>query len=642
MSGLLARLRNVRIAKKLSVGFGLVLLLVAIATVLSMARFKEIRDIYQKTNLIYNINIEVFQAKINRLKNFYGDDKAGDIMARYVTHASDLTDEAKALSWSAREAAILNDLSGHLNSFQTSTGAMKAATDKLNGIRTDIDALAAQDDTARFSALIRTPLMDSELAYQLYELLFAIGNVRDYAFALRYSVSDAAQQALDERYRATASRYEALSSQLPPELQTPLQGLWNDTTRVRTLSNDYFAAFTALKGAEDQVKVAGDKSSASLKEIIGLVKTYNDELAYGSANITLIIGAIAILIGILVSVYITRQITRPVLHNLALAERIASGDLSSRIEVDRDDELGKLTAAMSKMNDRLRGMIGDVRTSVSSVSRAATTIATGNSDLSSRTEQQAAAVVQTAASMEQLTATVKNNADNARHASKISAEASSTASEGGVVVRDVVRTMGDISASSKKIADITAVINSIAFQTNILALNAAVEAARAGEQGRGFAVVASEVRSLSQRSSQAAKDIEQLISESVSRIQTGSDLVARAGETMEQVVSAVTRVNDIMDEISSASEEQSRGIEQIARAVGELDTTTQQNASLVMASSSSATSLEEQASLLERLVANFHLDDKPQTTSRQLAERAPAKPAVTTRQATDEASWTTF
>ena len=640
MSGLLARLRNVRIARKLSIGFGVVLLLVAVATVLSVARFKEIRDIYQKTNLIYNINIEVFQAKINRLKYFYGDDKAGDTMARYVSHASALTSEANALTWSEREAAILNDLSGHLQAFQTGISGMQAATGKLAAIRASLDELAAQDQTARYTALIRTPLADSTLSYEVYDLLFAISNVRDYAYALRYSVSETAQQALEQHYRTTESAWTALNSQLPPELQTPMQALWQDTGKVRTLSNDYYSAFLGLKAAEDGVKVAGDKSSASLKEIIGLVKAYNDELAYGSANITLIIGAIAILIGILVSVYITRQITRPVLHNLALAERIASGDLSSRIEVDRDDELGKLTAAMSRMNDRLRGMIGDVRTSVSSVSRAATTIATGNSDLSSRTEQQAAAVVQTAASMEQLTATVKNNADNARHASKISAEASSTAAQGGVVVRDVVKTMGDISASSKKIADITAVINSIAFQTNILALNAAVEAARAGEQGRGFAVVASEVRSLSQRSSQAAKDIEQLISESVSRIQTGSDLVARAGETMDQVVSSVTRVNDIMDEISSASEEQSRGIEQIARAVGELDTTTQQNASLVMASSSSATSLEEQASLLERLVSNFRLEHGARTASAPPVERS--APPAARRQAVDEESWTTF
>ena len=243
--------------------------------------------------------------------------------------------------------------------------------------------------------------------------------------------------------------------------------------------------------------------------------------------------------------------------------------------------------------------------------------------------------MQTAASMEQLTATVKNNADNARHASKLAAEASQTASQGGNVMRDMVATMGDINTSSRKIADITAVINSIAFQTNILALNAAVEAARAGEQGRGFAAVASEVRSLSQRSSQAAKDIEHLIAESVSRIDTGSHLVVKAGQTMEQVVHSVTRVNDIMGEISSASEEQSRGIEQIARAVSELDSTTQQNASLVSASSLAAGSLEEQARVLEELVAAFRLDDSVRV---QRLARQPVLAAG----GVAEGHWTTF
>jgi len=244
--------------------------------------------------------------------------------------------------------------------------------------------------------------------------------------------------------------------------------------------------------------------------------------------------------------------------------------------------------------------------------------------------------------MEQLTATVKNNADNARNASSLAAQASKTASEGGTVMRQVVDTMGDINTSSNKIADITAVINSIAFQTNILALNAAVEAARAGEQGRGFAVVAGEVRSLSQRSSQAAKDIEQLINESVSRINIGSKLVVKAGETMDQVVQSVTRVNDIMGEISSASEEQSRGIEQIARAVGELDSTTQQNASLVSESSSAAGSLEEQARLLEALVAAFRLASDEVKPAKVQGGKSTLTPPTTRTAVHAEEGWTTF
>jgi len=541
------QLRNIKISKKLSVGFGLVLFLVAVATVMSVLRFQEIRSVYEKTNLIYNINIEIFQAKINRLKFFYtADEKSGQTLANYVRHAAELTDSANTLNWTAQEAEIITAIDASLQDFQSGVSEMQAATTEL---------LALQKG----------------------------GEARD--------------------------------------------------------SAAYAAAEQKLKVAEDHVKVAGDKSSASIKQIITLVKAHNDELAYRSSTLAGAIGGIAILIGILVSWWVIRQITRPVNYNLALAERIASGDLSSDIHANSNDELGRLTGAMGKMNSRLREMIFEVRNSVVQVSQAASEIADGNTDLSSRTEEQAAAVVQTAASMEELTATVKNNADNARHASKLAAEASQTAGLGGNVMRDVVNTMNDISSSSQKIADITAVINSIAFQTNILALNAAVEAARAGEQGRGFAVVASEVRSLSQRSSQAAKDIEQLIAESVSRINAGSTLVTKAGETMEQVVHSVTRVNDIMGEISSASEEQSRGIEQISRAVSELDSTTQQNASLVGASTHAAGSLEEQARLLEELVAAFRLD-------RDGAKRPPAAvrpaPPVRTQAAVTDEGWTTF
>ncbi|WP_318389443.1 methyl-accepting chemotaxis protein [Enterobacter sp.] len=541
------QLRNIKISKKLSVGFGLVLFLVAVATVMSVLRFQEIRSVYEKTNLIYNINIEIFQAKINRLKFFYtADEKSGQTLANYVRHAAELTDSANTLNWTAQEAEIITAIDASLQDFQSGVSEMQAATTEL---------LALQKG----------------------------GEARDSAV--------------------------------------------------------YASAEQKLKVAEDHVKVAGDKSSASIKQIITLVKAHNDELAYRSSTLAGAIGGIAILIGILVSWWVIRQITRPVNYNLALAERIASGDLSSDIHANSNDELGRLTGAMGKMNSRLREMIFEVRNSVVQVSQAASEIADGNTDLSSRTEEQAAAVVQTAASMEELTATVKNNADNARHASKLAAEASQTAGLGGNVMRDVVNTMNDISSSSQKIADITAVINSIAFQTNILALNAAVEAARAGEQGRGFAVVASEVRSLSQRSSQAAKDIEQLIAESVSRISAGSTLVTKAGETMEQVVHSVTRVNDIMGEISSASEEQSRGIEQISRAVSELDSTTQQNASLVGASTHAAGSLEEQARLLEELVAAFRLDRDG--AKRPAAAVRPAPPVRTQAAVTDE-GWTTF
>ena len=642
MSGISQRLRNIKISKKLAVGFGLVLLLVAVATTMSVMRFKEIRDVYEKTNLIYNINIEVFQAKINRLKYFYnGDDKSGQVMADYVRSASKYTEGAQALTWTAQEKGHIDAIAGHLQEFQTSVSEMQTAMAGMLTTRKTLDSLATEDQTARYTAIIRAPVMDNSISWQVYDQLFAISSLRDRVLALRISGSTEARDALDQQFTTVQGGVQSLMPQLPSDAQTQLQTLWDDTVKFREASTAYVTSVQNLKVAEDKVKVAGDKSSASIKEIITLVKAHNDELAYSSATITTVVGVIAILIGIIVSWWVTRQITRPVKENLQLAERIASGDLSADIKSRSEDEFGQLTGAMGVMNDKLRSMIGEVRQSVARVSQAASEIADGNNDLSSRTEQQAAAVVETAASMEELTATVKNNADNARHASKLAAEASNTASQGGTVMRDMVSTMGQINTSSQKIADITAVINSIAFQTNILALNAAVEAARAGEQGRGFAVVASEVRSLSQRSSQAAKDIEGLISESVSRINAGSDLVARAGQTMEQVVQSVTRVNDIMGEISSASEEQSRGIEQIARAVSELDSTTQQNSSLVSASSLAAGSLEEQARLLEELVAAFRLQ---QNAAAPVARAPTLRPQAAAPRAPSDSDdgWTTF
>ncbi|EMC4264460.1 hypothetical protein VEL43_000727 [Cronobacter sakazakii] len=645
MAVLVNRLRNVRITRKLSAGFGVVLLLVALATALSVARFMAIRDANLKSNLIDDINIDVLQAKINRLNYYYtGDDDARALMSRYVDEALAKTAEASALDWPANERAIVADIRRYLESFQDSVTTMSDATAKLSQIRSALDALAGQDETARYTQLIRTPVADPELSYAIYDLLFAISNLRDYAYALRYTGTEQASEALQRRFSAVESQYQALVSRLSPELLPPFAGLWQDTVRYQTLSRDYYAARESLKGAESAVKTAGDQSSGAIKQMVALTKAENDELASGSSTLALILGAFVILLGVIFAWAISRQIIRPLKLNLAFAERIAGGDLSAQIEIDRHDEFGKLTGAMARVNERLRSMTGELRASVGRLTHTAQEIASGNHALAARTEQQTTAVVQTAASMEQLTATVKNNADNARHASQIASQASQTAGRGGDVVRDVVQTMQDISASSRKIADITEVINSISFQTNILALNAAVEAARAGEHGRGFAVVASEVRSLSQRSAQAAKDIALLIDESVNRIKTGSTLATRAGETMNEVVSSVTRVNDIMEEISSASQEQSRGIEQIARAVGELDATTQQNATLVSASSAAAGELGTEAARLRQLAGAFRLNTQPASPRPEATApiRSAAPVTVTARKPVTEEGWTTF
>ncbi|WP_282676928.1 methyl-accepting chemotaxis protein [Serratia marcescens] len=290
-------------------------------------------------------------------------------------------------------------------------------------------------------------------------------------------------------------------------------------------------------------------------------------------------------------------------------ERIAAGDLATPIQVYGRNEISMLFASLQRTQQSLIGTVGAVRDGAESILIGLQEIAEGNNDLSSRTEQQAASLEETAASMEQLTATVKQNADNARQASQLARDASATAAKGGALAGDVVTTMHDIANSSQKIGAITSVIDGIAFQTNILALNAAVEAARAGEQGRGFAVVAGEVRNLASRSAQAAKEIKVLIDESVSRVKHGSVLVENSGATMQDIVRSVTRVTDIMGEIASASDEQSRGIEQVTQAVTQMDQVTQQNAALVEESASAATALEEQAITLADAVAVFRLAD---------------------------------
>jgi methyl-accepting chemotaxis protein len=389
------------------------------------------------------------------------------------------------------------------------------------------------------------------------------------------------------------------------------------------MNNETFPALDALLG-EIRTMVDMQKNQVEASGAIA-----RGDIA-SSRNLMIALGVFGLLAGVWLAFWITRSITVPLNEAVDIAKHVAQGDLTRNIVPASTDETGQLLQALKEMNDSLARTVGEVRAGTEAISTASSEIASGNLDLSARTESQASSLEQTASTVEQLTDTVKQNADNARQANQLVVSASDVALKGGQVVGQVVATMGSIKDSSRKIVDIIGVIDSIAFQTNILALNAAVEAARAGEQGRGFAVVATEVRNLAQRSASAAKEIKTLIGDSVDKVDAGSRLVDDAGSTMNEIVTSVKQVADIMSEITAASQEQRNGIEQVNEAVGQMDEMTQQNAALVEQAAAAAQSMQDQAAALSRAVSVFKLTGPARThgtpmPSNVSASSAPAK-----------------
>ncbi|WP_457337894.1 methyl-accepting chemotaxis protein [Rhizobacter sp. P5_C2] len=440
----------------------------------------------------------------------------------------------------------------------------------------------------------------------------------------------------------------ALAKRMETELGTYATAMGPVIKQLENSGYDSATVANRVMGRAKEAIGAAEKTVGDLQKALGTEGAQAEAARQTMTRQTITLFAVALGIAILIVVPATlinmQSICRPMTEAQALAASIARGDLTNQITLSGRDESTQLMQALSNMQDSLRTLVGQVRNSTDSISTASAEIATGNQDLSARTEQTASNLQQAASSMEQLTGTVKQSADSARQANQLASSAAEVAARGGSVVSQVVTTMDEINASSKKISDIIGVIDGIAFQTNILALNAAVEAARAGEQGRGFAVVAGEVRSLAQRSAQAAKEIKALIGASVEKVDSGSRLVADAGKTMQEIVGSVQRVSDIIGEITAASSEQSDGIGQVNQSVTQLDQMTQQNAALVEESAAAAESLRDQAQRLASVIATFRLDahgvtaapapaankftPKPVATAKPVAAKAsPAKPA---------------
>jgi methyl-accepting chemotaxis protein len=488
-------------------------------------------------------------------------------------------------------------------------------------------------------SMMKVPLAKERLVSDWYRTIFS--NVRRHSMAARSGDVELIKQFTAEN--AAASKMSSEQQRQVSELiTTPEERAVFDnvaTLRVRFVKarDDVYKA--KQEGRADDAKrlldsdftPAADQYLDALQALLDTQrKTINESGAEVQATYhsglmqSVLLGAIAIVIAIVLAIYITRGITVPINNALNAANAVADGDLTTHITVSSNDEAGKLLAALKTMNGNLLRIVSEVKGGTDAINTASAEIASGNLDLSSRTEHQAGSLEETASAMEELTATVKQNADNAHQANQLAVSASQVAVEGGNVVGKVVDTMGSINESSRKIVDIISVIDGIAFQTNILALNAAVEAARAGEQGRGFAVVASEVRSLAQRSSAAAKEIKLLIDDSVAKVDIGSALVAQAGNTMDDVVSSVKRVTDIVGEISSATQEQSAGLGEINQAIAQMDEVTQQNAALVEQAAAAAQSMQEQAGKLAQTVSVFKMDAQAAAS----ATASPGRPST--------------
>ncbi len=642
------RIDNLRVGKKLGLGFGFVLVMLVVIAITSLLEFKDVSQRADRVRITNKMSIALEEARVNRVlyQQSYNPEYLKNNQAKMNELQTISEDSKSKVNW-GDQLGNIDKVPQYVADYNQAVEAFKEKVAAKDTIRASWNLGDSQVAIENLQQELKVNNADPAVRLLLAEVINKTINIRYSVRGLLLSKDRASEDSLLQAVKETQDEAKSLNALLLPEQQAVLAPLITALSAYQERVVGYLNAYDDEKKSSETLS---SKAAVTSKLVTDIANQQLNGMRQGVQRGQMVLAIatlVALLIGVLISWWITRQITRPLNTTLVSAERIAKGDLTGIQTTPRTDELGQLMNAVANMSDNLRNMIGEIRLGVSQVSHAAAEISAGNTDLSSRTEQQAAAVEETAASMEQLSSTVKQNADNAHHASKLASEASQTAQLGGKQVNDVVATMDQISSSSKRIAEITSVINGIAFQTNILALNAAVEAARAGEQGRGFSVVASEVRSLAQRSAQAAKEIEGLIAESVDRVKSGAKLVENTGNTMQDIVKSVTNVRDIMGEIASASDEQSRGITQISQAIVEMDSTTQQNAALVEQSAAAADSLEDQATILTQAVGAFRLSaNETNNKSGQLMPPSVKAPTFTPRsqQTTtkSDSNWETF
>ncbi|MGI3447933.1 methyl-accepting chemotaxis protein [Citrobacter arsenatis] len=644
--GIINRFTNLKVSKKLFFGFSIVLLVTLAILVSGLLGLANIQDKVQKNGYTTDLFNALSEVRLGRTNFQYTlDQKFLDQINAATRRMQGIAADMDTLSWSLEGKKALDDTVNAVNSYVASLDPFTKALSEKKISEQKLNTQGLCDNSELASKLSRNGSLDAQHALVAAQIAFIMSDIDSQMSLYKQHPTDELMNGIRKRLETAKSDTGQLLPIASEEQKVWLQSGLEDMQNVAAELVNYKSVWEQQAALSDTLTAKAMTLTQAIQTLFSMQQKKVTDTVESVQLQMGIVAVIGIALGVLLAMGITLSVTRPLNETLRVAELIAKGDLTSTLTSTRRDEPGLLMQAVSTMNNNLKNIIHDVRDGVDSVARSSSEIAAGNMDLSARTEQQSAAVVETAASMEELTSTVALNAENANHARLLADEASQNATEGSMISLKVIDTMKSVRDSSHRISEITTVINSIAFQTNILALNAAVEAARAGDQGKGFAVVAAEVRTLAQRSAQSAKEIENLINESVVYVDNGFQLVESAGDAMTKIETSVAQVRDIMNEIAAATDEQSRGISQIAQAMAEMDTTTQQNAALVEESSAAASSLEEQAVQLEKVVSIFRVsnDQNAFAQDRRVKGGNPARAATVMRPSSnDHDDWVKF